>query len=216
MRYTKKTRNFYDRVSRSYDLLAEPSESALRQAALDKLDANPGETILDVGSGTGQALLALAQVLKPSGKLYGLDISEKMNRVARQKFIDTNLHDQVVLVTGDAVYLPFQENKFDIVFMSFTLELFPTPTILTVLKECQRVLRSNGRVCLVSLYETEKPGVIVRVYEYLHRRFPWIIDCRPIDVSKFLKMAGFEIEDISKRSLWGLPVAIVLCSFNGQ
>lgn len=164
---------------------------------------------MDIGSGTGQALIALAQAVKPAGNLYGVDISKEMNKVANEKLIKSNLHDQVVLVTGDAVYLPFQENKFDIVFMSFTLELFPSPTIPRVLKECQRVLRSNGRVCVVSLYETEKPGVIVRVYEYLHRRFPWIIDCRPIDVSKFLEMAGFEIEDISIRSLWGLPVAIV-------
>jgi ubiquinone/menaquinone biosynthesis C-methylase UbiE len=213
-RSKRETRNIYDRLSRWYDLLAEPSEKSLRKIALGKLDAKPGEYILDIGSGTGQALISLAQTLKPAGNMYGLDVSKGMNEVAQNKLIESSLRNQVVLITGDAVCLPFHPKVFDGIFMSFTLELFATPTIPMVLKECQRVMRSNGRMCVVSLNRMEKPGLIVRLYQYMHHRFPWIIDCRPIDVSKSLESAGFNILEFSEMSLWGLPVAIVLCRFN--
>ena len=49
------TKAFYDKISHVYDLLAEHSEGPIRRAGLEKLDALPGEKVLEIGFGTGQA-----------------------------------------------------------------------------------------------------------------------------------------------------------------
>ncbi len=78
------TKAFYDKISRVYDLLAEHSEGPVRRAGLEKLDARPGEKILEIGCGTGHSLVSLAQSVGATGKVYGLDLSENMLVVARE------------------------------------------------------------------------------------------------------------------------------------
>jgi hypothetical protein len=63
---------------------------------------------------------------------------------------------------------------------------------------------------VVGLNRVENSGLVVRIYKYLHRQFSHIIDFHPIDISNSLQVAGFEITDISRRKLWGLPVGIVV------
>ncbi len=59
----EQTRTFYDRISRVYDLLAERSEAPIRRKGLELLTALPGETVLEVGFGTGRCLASLARAV---------------------------------------------------------------------------------------------------------------------------------------------------------
>ena len=72
------TKAFYNKISHVYDLLAEHSEGPMRRAGLDQLDAKPGEKVLEIGFGTGHALVSLAQSVGPTGRVYGLDLSDGM------------------------------------------------------------------------------------------------------------------------------------------
>lgn len=200
----------YNKISKWYDRLTGLAERKYREAGMKKLDAKKGEVALEIGFGTGHCILDLAQSVGNSGRIYGIDISEGMCNIARSRIKKSGLSERVWLECGDAVKLPFEVNLFDAIFMSFTLELFDTPEIPVLLHQCKRVLRSGGRICVVAMSKKGKAGVMIKLYEWLHKKLPNYVDCRPIFVQKSLEDAGFQILDVTKMSMWGLPVEIVV------
>jgi demethylmenaquinone methyltransferase/2-methoxy-6-polyprenyl-1,4-benzoquinol methylase len=201
----------YNRLSRWYDFIAGSTEKKYRDWGLEKLSARPGETILEIGFGTGHCLVALARAVGSTGHVIGLDISDGMLAIARERLQKEGLYDRVGLHLGDAARLDFIEaNSLDGVFMSFTLELFDNPEIPRVLQECLRILKPGGRLSVVSMTKTNPPGIAVRMYEWFHKHMPNYADCRPIFARQALEQTRFEIQDVSISSMWGLPVEIVL------
>jgi ubiquinone/menaquinone biosynthesis C-methylase UbiE len=202
----------YDRMSRWYDWLAGSGEKKITDAGLQKLGVREGETVLEIGFGTGHSMLALAQAVGGLGRVYGIDISEGMLNVAQARINQAGLSARAKLMCGDAAQLSFRANCFDAVFMSFTLELFDTPDIAVVLRGCQRVLRNGGRIGVVSLSKKNAAGLMPRLYEWAHARFPNYVDCRPIFARNAVEEAGFDITSITDTSTWGLPIEIVTAS----
>ncbi len=209
-RSPEEARGAYDRMSRWYDLLAGGSEEEHIDAGLRRLNARAGERILEIGFGTGHALVSLGQMVEGSGLVYGVDISEGMARVAQGRVENAGLEDRIELACGDGAQLPLRDGMVDGVFMSFTLELFDTPRIPLVLGECERILRNTGRLCVVSLAKRDERSVPVRLYEWVHRKLPQYVDCRPIPVEQVMEGAGFKVAEVERRSMWGLPVDVVL------
>jgi ubiquinone/menaquinone biosynthesis C-methylase UbiE len=199
----------YNRLSRWYDGLAGSSEKKYRNLGLQALAVQPGERVLEIGFGTGQCLVALANAVGSQGKVSGIDISEGMRSVAEKRVRQTGTSAWVDLRVGDAVQLPFEAGCFDAVFMSFTLELFDTPEIPLVLAQCGRVLRPGGRIGLVAMVLPQRPNLAVRIYEWFHARWPVAVDCRPILAREALQEAGFSIEQAQRYAMWRLPVDVI-------
>lgn len=208
-RSTAEARSFYHRLSPYYDTLAG-SEKKFIRAGLRLLDPEPGDRILEIGSGTGFALLQIARKLNNNGHVYGIDIAPGMIRVAQKKLREHQAEKNVSLILDDAHILPFKSESMSAVFMSFTLELFHTQQIPRVLKECHRVIVPDGRMCVVSLSKGTSKTIIRQAYEWLHEKFPTVLDCRPIPVDAFLKDNGFQIQEVEHTTMWGLPVSINL------
>lgn len=205
----EETRAFYNKIATVYDLMAERSEHPMRQAGLKRLQARRGEHVLEIGFGTGHTLVQLAWDVGPTGRVYGIDIAEKMAAIARQRLEEEKVADWVELHRGDAEQLPYEDESMDAIVMNFTLELFDTPGIPRVLAECFRVLRRGGRIVVVGVSKEGKQGVVIAAFEWTHRHFPNLMDCRPIYVRRALEEAGFQIQEVSLEHMW-VPVEIVL------
>ena len=200
----------YNRISKWYDILAGASERRFIDAGLQSLAVAEGETALEIGFGTGHAIVTLAQSVGSTGQVCGIDISDEMLKITQEKVERAGLAKRVALRRGDATQLPFEASFFDAVFMSFTLELFDTPDIPRVLGECCRVLRAEGRLCVVAMAMEEHPDLMLRLYEWAHEKLPQYVDCRPIFVMQEIANAGFPVADAVRMPMWGLPVEIVL------
>jgi demethylmenaquinone methyltransferase/2-methoxy-6-polyprenyl-1,4-benzoquinol methylase len=145
-----KTRRFYDRISPVYDLIADSSEHEARELGVRLLAPTPGQTVLEIGCGTGHGL-SLAKAVGQNGRVYGIDVSAGMLAVAHRHVMAAGV-THVHLAISDARSLCFPSSAFDAIFISFTLGLFES-AIPHVLAEVRRVLTPTGRVGVVALAE---------------------------------------------------------------
>jgi ubiquinone/menaquinone biosynthesis C-methylase UbiE len=204
----EQTRAFYNKISSVYDLLADRSEAPMRKAGLDLLNAQAGETVLEIGFGTGHTLVKLARAVGPEGRVFGLDLSDQMLKRAKANLARTGLLERTRLRCGDAANLPYPDASVQAIFMCFTLELFDSPEIPKVLAECKRALRAGGRIVVVSMSKEKGPDPVTGFFEWAHKHFPNFLDCRPIYVRAALEQAGFTITRALLKRMW-VPVEIV-------
>lgn len=206
-------RQFYDRISGAYDAIADGGEHKARERGLEVLDVQPGEHVLEVGYGTGHSLVALAEAVGEGGRVDGIDISEGMRDVASRRVADAGLAERVALAVGEVPPLPYDDDRFDVVSLSFTLELFPLETIPSVLQEIRRVLKEGGRVGVVSMATVlsgDKDSALEITYKWMHRHFPHIVDCQPIEAERFVTDSGLRITHQERLALFTMPVAVVV------
>lgn len=201
----------YNRMSKIYSFLSDESEQRFVSAAIEGLlQPEPGEVVLEPGFGTGQVLVALAELVGEDGRVYGIDISDGMLAQTTKRVAEHGLTERVDLQRGSATAMPYADATFDAIFMSFTLELFPDDQIPQVLAECERVLKPSGRLCVACMSSEGGIPTMERLYEWSHRAFPNIVDCRPIDAGQALTDAGFTLEKKKGMSMWGLAVDVIL------
>ncbi|MCJ7733904.1 MAG: methyltransferase domain-containing protein [Anaerolineales bacterium] len=203
---------FYTRLAPIYDFLAA-SEKKFVRMGLQLLDPQPGENILEIGFGTGYAQGLITAAVR-EGFSAGLDLSQGMARIALEKLRQSDHAGKAGLVCSNTLPIPFPTAYFEGVFSSFTLELFDSPQIPEVLQECRRVLKPGGRLVIVSLSKDQPLGLMGRIYEEFHIRYPKIADCRPIPVKSLVENAGFTILETRENKMWGLPVMILVASDN--
>ncbi len=205
----EETKSFYNKIAKFYDLMSEHTEQPMRDIGMELLAAQAGETILEIGFGTGHCLVEFARAVGPSGSVLGVDLSEAMVEQATALLKKEGLDNHVDLRCGDAAQLPFEPDSIDGIFTCFTLELFDTPELATVLAEWRRVLRPGGRLAVVSISKEGKQGAVIKAYEWTHKHFPNLMDCRPIFVSGAMEAAGYSIAAKKIEHMW-VPVEIVL------
>ena len=123
-------------------------EVAARTGA--RLALQPGESVLDVGCGTGVFLPGLAAIAGPEGRVVGLDHSAAFLEDARKRLTEASLSDRVALVEGDAHRLPFEDETFDAAHCERVLMHLEDPAL--AIREMERVVRPGGRVVIAEVY----------------------------------------------------------------
>jgi ubiquinone/menaquinone biosynthesis C-methylase UbiE len=130
----------FDRVADVYDAtraIPDPSLGRIVDCIVEVTAATPETRFLEIGVGTGRIALPIAR----RGYDYtGIDISERMMAVLKEKAAGTDLRLQ--LLTGDVTQLPFADNSFDVVIAVHILHLIPD--WMKALEESRRVLKPNG------------------------------------------------------------------------
>ena len=113
---------------------------------LGAADVQPGDQVLDVSTGTGEAAAAIMPVIGASGRLIGADIAPAMLESARARLNEPSF----LPVAADGQALPFPDATFDAIVCQLGLQFFPNPDL--GLKEFRRVLRDGGRagICVIS------------------------------------------------------------------
>ena len=194
LRVTGKIRETYTKFSNFYAVLEENLEKGLRKRALEYLAVQKGETVLEIGFGTGCALVKMAEEVGQTGKVYGIDITPRMVELAKKRLGRRAHSSRVELTEGDSRDMSYPNNLFDAVYMSSVLELFDTPEIPKVLREVKRVVKPEGRIVVSSIpKEGFEKSRVLRLYEWLYKKFPKYATCRPIYVEDSIREAGFQI-----------------------
>ena len=211
-RTKEEAKRFYDKISRAYDYLTGAFERKHAERALECLSIDEGEVVLEIGFGSGHCLKRIVQSVGETGKACGIDISAGMLEVTKRRLRKAQLIDRVGLCRGDAAKLPYSDNAFDAIFVSFTLELFDTPEIPKVLEEIQRILRPTGRLGIASMSRENGKSAPLRLYEWAHRKWPRYVDCRPIYLEESLINAGYRIRSKEMTRMVGLPIEIIVAT----
>jgi demethylmenaquinone methyltransferase/2-methoxy-6-polyprenyl-1,4-benzoquinol methylase len=148
--------SMFNNISKKYDLLNHLLSAGIdiiwRKKAIKLLKKEHPKLILDIATGTGDfAIEALS--LKPE-KVIGVDISEGMLSIGREKIAKAGLQSQIELMPGDSENLQFNDNKFDAVIVAFGVRNFED--LERGLQEMFRVLRKGGTVVILEFSKPEK------------------------------------------------------------
>ena len=158
----------FDAISNEYDGLNRVISFGIDIKWRNKVvqivaDAQP-KNILDIATGTGDLAINLTRT--NASQIIGLDISEGMLDVGRQKILKKELHNTIDMVVGDSENLPFDDDAFDTITVAFGVRNFENLEI--GLAEILRVLKPGG---IVVILETSVPTKFpFKQGYYLHTR----------------------------------------------
>lgn len=167
--------DMFNNISPKYDLLNRIMTMRIdviwRKKAIKSLASIKPQFILDVATGTGDFAIESIRILNPK-KIIGVDISQGMLNVAKEKIIKKNLQQQFEVQLGDSENLPFDDNTFDAVTVAFGVRNFEN--LDQGLAEINRVLKPGGKAVILELSNpTSFP--IKQLYQfYFHKIIPAI------------------------------------------
>jgi ubiquinone/menaquinone biosynthesis C-methylase UbiE len=148
-------------------LLAHGRPRAFRERLVDLARLEPGQSVLDVGCGTGSLALVAKRRIGPTGMVIGIDPSPEMVARAASKAAKAGI--DVPFETAVAEALPFAGARFDVVLSTLMLHHLPRPVRQQCAREIRRVLRPGGRVLVVDFAQPQdKHSVLSHFHRHGH------------------------------------------------
>lgn len=205
-------RKFYDRFGRKQD-----TQAFYEDAGLDDLVAHANfeqaQGVFEFGCGTGRfACRLLEKHLSRSASYLGIDISKTMIEIARQHispFVDRARVEQ----SGGAISFPLPDHSVDRVVSTYVLDLLSEHDIAQVVREAQRVLMPNGKLCVLSLTRgTTLPSRIVSALWSMvfHIHAPLVGGCRPLQLEPLIARQQWTVEYRNVLTPFTVPSEVVI------
>ena len=164
----------FDNISGKYDFLNHFLSFGIdhywRRKTISILKGQSPQLILDVATGTGDLAFSAFKRLQPK-KIIGLDISKGMLEVGRVKIKRKNLEGSLEFIHGDSENIPFEDNFFDAVMVSFGVRNFED--LNAGLKEIYRVLKPTGQLLVLEFSKPKKFPVKQSYYLYSNFILPF-------------------------------------------
>ncbi|MFK7951822.1 MAG: bifunctional demethylmenaquinone methyltransferase/2-methoxy-6-polyprenyl-1,4-benzoquinol methylase UbiE [Ekhidna sp.] len=167
----KQVADMFDSISGKYDFLNHFLSLGIdirwRKKAIKYLQKDQPKQILDIATGTGD--FAIESLKLNPNKVIGVDISEGMLNVGREKMIKKGLSEIIDMQSGDSENLHFEDNNFDAVIVAFGVRNFEN--LEKGLSEMNRVLKPGGKAVIL---EFSKPTAFPfkQLYNFY---FKWVL-----------------------------------------
>jgi phosphatidylethanolamine/phosphatidyl-N-methylethanolamine N-methyltransferase len=140
----------YDKLAKVYDLIFGPTLHPGRIQAIQHMNIQPGERVLEVGVGTGINL----SLYPKQAMVTGIDFSSSMLEKARERAARKGLRN-MRLLQMDAADLKFADDSFDVVYAPYLISVVPDP--VKVAQEMRRVCRPGGRIIFLNHFLSPNP-----------------------------------------------------------
>jgi len=167
--------DMFNNISHKYDLLNRIMTMRIdviwRKKAIRSLQSIKPQLMLDVATGTGDFAIESLRILKPK-KIIGIDISQGMLNVAKEKISKKGLEQQLEVQLADSENLPFDDNTFDAVTVAFGVRNFEN--LDKGLSEINRVLKPGGKAVILELSNPTAFPVKQLYQLYFHKFIPAI------------------------------------------
>jgi phosphatidylethanolamine/phosphatidyl-N-methylethanolamine N-methyltransferase len=193
----------YDKLARFYDLIFGPTLHPGRLRAIQRMDIQPGERVLEVGVGTGINL----SLYPKDCSVVGIDFSSSMLEKARERAARKDI-GHVRLLQMDAADLKFADDAFDIVYAPYLISVVPDP--VKVAQEMRRVCRPGGRIIFLNHFLSPNP-ILSRIERWASPLTIHIGFKADLDLPAFLAQADLKpvsIEKVNFPKLWSLVTSI--------
>ena len=162
---TKQVEEMFDNIAPTYDhlnhLLSFDIDKFWRRKAIRMLKPFQPQQIMDVATGTGDFAIQAYQILRPK-RLLGIDISEGMMNIGREKVKQAHLSEYISFMKEDCMSLSFPDNQFDAITVAFGIRNFED--LDKGLREMYRVLVPEGHLVILELSYPEK-FIIKQLYD---------------------------------------------------
>jgi phosphatidylethanolamine/phosphatidyl-N-methylethanolamine N-methyltransferase len=193
----------YDKLAKVYDLTFGPTLHPGRLQAIQRMDIQPGERVLEVGVGTGINL----SLYPKNCSVTGIDFSGSMLEKARGRAQRKGIRN-MRLLQMDAGDLKFSDGSFDIVYAPYLISVVPDP--IKVAQEMHRVCRSGGRIIFLNHFLSPNP-VLSRLERWISPYTIHIGFKADLDLPAFLAQANVHpvsIEKVNVPRLWSLVTCV--------
>jgi phosphatidylethanolamine/phosphatidyl-N-methylethanolamine N-methyltransferase len=198
----------YRRYASSYDLCFGPLLKQGRKRAVKMMRCRPGDTILEVGVGTGLSL----PLYNPGVRIVGIDISPDILQRART-LASRRKHSNVRnLLEMNAEQMEFPDNSFDKVSAMYVVTVVPDPAQLV--REMRRVCKPNGELFIVNHFHCGNP--LVGTCERLLAPRSKFLGFDPVlPMERFISQTGLEVEEICPVNFFGYWTLIRIANDKG-
>lgn len=185
-------KRFYDSLGKKQDI--QFYENRALQALIAYSDFGSARSVFEFGCGTGRFAVELfTRHLGMKCSYRGIDISDAMVRLCKERFADFGGRAVAELVSGP-VRIDAADNSYERFVTTYVLDLLSDTDANKVLEEAHRVLRPDGLLCVVSLTRGDTPicRLVSAAWMKLFTLKPyWVGGCRPVDIGKSLDNIGW-------------------------